>query len=81
MSIDGFAFEGRDMTAADVRKAMPAYKRTALGKFQSALESGVQSIPDMASYIERVNAQALRESNLVGKRAMGGHVLNYRRRK
>lgn len=67
MSLDGFQFEGRDMTAADVRALMPAYQRTALGKFQSGLEAGIQTVAGMVAHIETVNYANLRQSYMAGK--------------
>lgn len=50
MSIDGFMFEGRDITARQLKREMPAYGEATL---QSALESGLQTKADVIAYCER----------------------------
>lgn len=50
MSIDGFQFEGRDVTARQLKREIPAY---GLGQLQSALEAGCKTLPELVVFCER----------------------------
>ena len=49
MSIDGFPFEGRDVTAAQLKRQGITYSE---GVIQSALEAGCQSVADLIAHCE-----------------------------
>lgn len=66
MSSDGFIFEGRDMTAGQVRELMPAYQRVPLGRFQSGLEAGIKTMHGMVTHIERMSWQGRNASYRAG---------------
>lgn len=66
MSIDGFLFEGQDRTAAEVREMLPAYRKLPIGRFQSGLERGVQTIHGMAMHLEKLAYDGKQKSYRAG---------------
>ena len=65
MSIDGFAFEGGDVTARQLRKRVTAYSEE---KLQTALEHGCKSIPEVMAFLAKRDAAGM------AKRAAGGRA-------
>lgn len=52
--IDGFAFEGGQVTARQLAKRVTAYSEAML---QTALENGCQNVPDVMAYLARRDAR------------------------
>lgn len=55
MNIDGFPFEGEQVTARTLRRRGMAYSE---GAIQSALESGCKTMSELVAFIERRQAAA-----------------------
>ena len=66
MSIDGFAFEGGDVTARQLRKRVTAYSED---KLQPALEAGCKSVPEVMAFLAKRDAQARANSAIGAKRS------------
>lgn len=67
MSIDGFQFEGRTVTARQLKRTGMVYSE---GAIQSALEAGCKSMADLLAFIERRQAANFRRSYAAGRRAV-----------
>lgn len=67
MSIDGFEFEGRQVTARQLKREGICYSE---GAIQSALEAGCKTMPELVAHIERARSANMRRSYMAGKRAV-----------
>ena len=67
MSIDGFEFEGRQVTARQLKREGICYSE---GAIQSALEAGCKTMPELVAHIERTRSANMRRSYMAGRRAM-----------
>lgn len=76
MSLDGFTVEGRDVTAKQLAREM-VYSE---GKIQAALESGRQTLAEIATHCELSVRAGLRKGYAAGRAAFNDEAGSYRRR-
>lgn len=55
MNLDGFPFEGGQVTARMLKRRGMVYSE---GAIQSALEAGCKTMPDLLAFIERQQAES-----------------------
>jgi hypothetical protein len=67
VSIDGFEFEGRQVTARQLKREGLCYSE---GTIQSALEAGCKTMGELVTFAERRLAVNTRRSYVAGRRAM-----------
>lgn len=67
MNIDGFPFEGGQVTARMLKGRGMAYGE---GAIQSALEAGCETMPELVAHIERSQSEGYRRAYKAGAKAM-----------